>query len=112
MTLNENKAEKPNQQHADQLRDDPTGRTEYKDSNGDLHSIANVEDIEAATTDILGEVVNTITGTANQIAVGGTATDPVVELVDNAVLPGNEGVTIPAGTTAQRNPNALPGTIR
>jgi hypothetical protein len=57
----------------------------------------------------------TLTGTANQIGVtnpNGIAGDPVFSIVDNPVLPGTGGATVPNGTTAERPalPNA--GTVR
>ena len=44
----------------------------------------------------------TITGTANQIGVVNGNSAPVLSLASNAILPGTGGVTVPAGTTAQR----------
>lgn len=52
-------------------------------------------------------------GTANQINVtnqNGFGGNPVISIVDNAVLPGTGGVTLPKGTTVQRAGAA--GTVR
>jgi len=45
-----------------------------------------------------------IYGTANEIDVanGNGSNDPVIKIADNPVLPGNEAVTLPIGTTAQQ----------
>lgn len=47
-------------------------------------------------------VVNSITATANQTAVGGTANDPIIAIATNPVLPGSGSVTVPSGNTAAR----------
>ena len=55
-----------------------------------------------------------ITGTADQIDVanGNGSGNPTLSIASNAVLPGTESVTIPAGTTAQRPSPATNGDIR
>jgi hypothetical protein len=55
-----------------------------------------------------------ITGTADQIDVvnGNGSGNPTLSISSNAVLPGTESVTIPAGTTAQRPSPATNGDIR
>lgn len=55
-----------------------------------------------------------IQGTANQINVasGAGPTDPTISLAANPVLPGSSSVTIPRGTTAERNPLPTNGEIR
>lgn len=48
----------------------------------------------------------TITGTANQITItngDGVSGNPTLSIANNAVLPGNASLTIPIGTTAQRD---------
>ena len=57
----------------------------------------------------------TMLGTANQINLAngdGASGAPTFSLADNAVLPGTEGITIPAGTTAQRPVSANNGELR
>ena len=57
----------------------------------------------------------TMLGTTNQINLAngdGASGSPTFSLADNAVLPGVEGVTIPAGTTAERPSPANEGEIR
>lgn len=57
----------------------------------------------------------TITGTTNQITVNngdGTAGNPTILLADNPVLPGTGSVTLPSGTTAQRDSTAVNGKLR
>ena len=56
--------------------------------------------------------LNSVTGTANQIAVTGTASDPIVGIVSNPVLPGTAAVTLPGGSTAQRPGTLVAGMIR
>lgn len=56
-----------------------------------------------------------LTGTANQIAVTngtGASGNPTFAIADNAVFPGIEGVTIPAGTTGQRPISPNNGELR
>jgi hypothetical protein len=56
-----------------------------------------------------------LTGTANQIAVTngtGASGNPTFALASNAVFPGIEGVTIPAGTTGQRPISPNNGELR
>ena len=55
----------------------------------------------------------TIIGTANQISVldgNGASGNPTLSIANNAIFPGNAGVTLPNGTTAQRG--AAQGQIR
>lgn len=54
-----------------------------------------------------------ILGTADQIDVtnGNGAGNPTLALADNPVIPGNEGITLPTGTTAQQ-PIGVQGQIR
>jgi len=57
----------------------------------------------------------TMLGTANQVNLAngdGASGSPTFSLADNVVLPGTEGVTIPAGTTAQRPVSANSGELR
>ena len=57
----------------------------------------------------------TMLGTANQINLAngsGASGAPTFSLADNAVLPGTEGITIPAGTTAERPATPNNGEIR
>ena len=57
----------------------------------------------------------TMLGTANQINLAngsGASGSPTFSLADNAVLPGVEGITIPAGTTAERPVTPNNGEIR
>jgi hypothetical protein len=54
-------------------------------------------------------------GTANQINLAngsGASGSPTFSLADNAVLPGTEGITIPAGTTAERPVTPNNGELR
>lgn len=56
-----------------------------------------------------------LTGTANQINVAsgtGASANPTFSIADNAVLPGTESITVPAGTTAQRPAPASNGDLR
>jgi len=53
-----------------------------------------------------------VTGTANQIAISGTATTPIVGITNNPVLPGTAGMTMPGGTAAQRPTTPVAGTLR
>jgi hypothetical protein len=46
--------------------------------------------------------VDSVTGTANQIAVTGTAAVPIIGLASNPTIPGTAGVILPIGTAAQR----------
>jgi hypothetical protein len=57
----------------------------------------------------------TMLGTANQINLAngsGASGSPTFSLADNAVLPGTEGITIPAGTTAERPVTPNNGELR
>lgn len=54
-------------------------------------------------------VINTVTGTANQISPT-PGLNPVFAIANNAVLPGTAGATLPTGTTGQRAGGL--GTIR
>ena len=57
----------------------------------------------------------TLTGTSLQIAVAngnGSGGNPVISFVNDAVFPGNAGITVPNGTTAQRPATPNSGQIR
>ena len=54
--------------------------------------------------------VTTVGGTSNQINVANGTTTPTISIANNPVLPGNGGVVLPQGGTAQRS--AVNGTIR
>jgi hypothetical protein len=56
----------------------------------------------------------TLTGTANQIGVadGNGASNPVISLSSNPIIPGVAGLTLPVGATADRSVSAGVGTIR
>jgi hypothetical protein len=51
--------------------------------------------------------VNSVSGTANQIAVTGSIPAYTVGLASDAILPGTGAVTVPVGTTAQRPTGAV-----
>jgi hypothetical protein len=53
-----------------------------------------------------------ISGATNQITVTTTGNNNVIGIASNAVLPGNEGVTIPVGTTGERALSPAAGVIR
>ncbi|NDD55266.1 hypothetical protein EBZ39_15610, partial [bacterium] len=56
-----------------------------------------------------------ITGTSNQISVAngdGVVTNPTISISNDAVFPGNQGIVVPSGGTAQRAGVPLNGTIR
>lgn len=58
-----------------------------------------------------GGVVDLVSGTLGQIGVDNTdQANPIVYIVNNPVIPGNGGITLPSGTTAQRA--GILGTIR
>lgn len=59
-----------------------------------------------------GAPVLSVTGTANQITIGGTSQNPIIAIANNAILPGNGSVTVPVGTTAQRPASPTVGMIR
>lgn len=60
---------------------------------------------------IIGGLVDSILGTANQITINSAdPIIPVVSLASNPVIPGTAGITLPTGTTAQRG--GILGTIR
>ena len=68
--------------------------------------------LTAAGTTISGRE---LTGTADQINVAsgtGASANPTFSIADNAVLPGTESITVPAGTTAQRPAPASNGDLR
>ena len=46
--------------------------------------------------------VNTVTGTSNQIVIGGTSINPIFAIASNPILPGTGAVTLPEGNTAAR----------
>lgn len=75
-------------------------------------TIGTLEVYEGSAWDPLsGGVVDLVSGTANQIGVDNSdQANPIVYIVDNPVIPGVAGITLPLGTTAQRG-GAL-GTIR
>ena len=77
--------------------------------NTDLSAL---EVFENSSWDTLsGGLVDTITGTANQITIDNTdPANPIIALADNVILPGTAGETLPSGTTAQRAGGS--GTIR
>lgn len=57
----------------------------------------------------------TITGTSNETSVtngNGVSGNPTIGIADNPVLPGNQGVTPPSGTTAQRPGSPGNGVLR
>lgn len=56
--------------------------------------------------------VGSVSGTANQIAITGTAPNFTVGLADNAILPGTGSLTLPTGTTAQRPGTPANGMLR
>lgn len=55
---------------------------------------------------------NSIIGTANQIIVTVNNNTATISIAPNPIIPGNAGITIPGGTTAERDPLALAGTLR
>ncbi len=85
--------------------------------NGLAASVANLSGtgmlaLTAGGTTISGRE---ITGTANQINVAdgtGASANPTISIASNAVLPGTESITVPAGTTAQRPAPATNGDLR
>lgn len=58
-----------------------------------------------------GTVTN-VSGTAAQISVANPTTTPVISIATDPILPGNQGVTLPSGTTGQRNPSPILGQVR
>ncbi len=54
--------------------------------------------------------VTSVSGTVDQINVVNPSIAPVVSLADNPIVPGTNGMTIPAGSTSQRN--GADGTLR
>lgn len=58
--------------------------------------------------------VSTINGTVNEVAVtpGTNVTPAIIGLAENPVVPGNQGMRIPVGTTANRPSSASSGTVR
>jgi len=56
--------------------------------------------------------VNSVSGTANQIAVSGAIPAYTVGLASDAILPGTGSLTLPIGTTAQRPASPLAGMVR
>lgn len=69
--------------------------------NTDLSAL---EVFESSAWDTLsGGLVDTITGTANQISIDNTdPANPIVLLASNPIIPGTGFLTLPSGTTAQR----------
>ena len=55
---------------------------------------------------------SSIIGTANQIIVTVNNNIATISITPNPIIPGNAGITIPSGTTAERDPLALAGTLR
>lgn len=55
---------------------------------------------------------SSIIGTANQIIVTVNNNIATISIAPNPIIPGNAGITIPSGTTAERDPLALAGTLR
>jgi len=56
--------------------------------------------------------LDNILGTTNQIVVSISNNVATLSIANNPVLPGNAGVTIPVGTTAQRPGSPAAGTLR
>lgn len=56
--------------------------------------------------------VGSVSGTANQIVITGTAPNFTVGLANNAILPGTGSLTLPTGTTAERPGTPVNGMIR
>ena len=56
--------------------------------------------------------LDNILGTTNQIVVSISNNVATLSIANNPVLPGNAGVTIPVGTTAQRPGSPTAGTLR
>ncbi len=46
--------------------------------------------------------VRTVTPTANQIVIAGTAEDPIFAIATDPIIPGTGSITVPTGTTGQR----------
>ena len=69
-----------------------------------------VDGVVWATIETSATGVISIIGTANQIHVSSATGNVTISLVDNAVLPGTGGVTLPSGNTAARG--AVAGSIR
>lgn len=64
---------------------------------------------------ITSALTRTITGATNQISVtngDGASGNPSIALVNDPVVPGNSALTLPSGTTAQRNGSPTNGMIR
>ena len=81
---------------------------------GLLYSLANLSGTGFIASNGSALTPLTLTGTALQIAVAngnGTSGNPVISFVNDAVFPGNAGITVPNGTTAQR-PGSGNGTLR
>jgi hypothetical protein len=75
-------------------------------------SFLDTPDVNGALVLTSASGVNSVAGTANQIAVAGTLPAYTVSLADNAILPGTASLTLPIGTTAQRPGTPLAGMIR
>lgn len=56
--------------------------------------------------------ITSVSGTTNQIDVNNVGSIATVAMSANPIVPGNGGVVLPVGTTAQRNPSPTNGTLR
>ena len=59
-------------------------------------------DVNGTLVLLVGDAVQTINGTTNQITISGTNPTQTVAIANNAILPGTASLTVPMGTTAQR----------
>lgn len=82
---------------------------------GPLASLQNLSGVGSVMSVSPGVyTLRALTGTPNQIGIAnadGVSGDPTFSIVNNAILPGTGGVTVPTGTTAQR-PVGSGGLIR
>ena len=81
---------------------------------GMASSLANLSTTGLLFTNVGSVNACTIQGTANEISVAngtGATGDPTIRISDNPIIPGDGGVKVPVGTTAQRS-GAGNGTIR
>ena len=84
---------------------------------GVVATVANLSGTGMLALTSSGTVVSgrNLVGTANQVDIAngsGESGNPTFSIADNAVMPGVEGLTIPAGTTAERPSPANEGEIR